>query len=68
MVSATMAVAEYIVKSESLYEKDTMEGSREVAVQGLKYSKMLEQCAVLLRDFAEENLMAIGQEQQQEKE
>ena len=68
MVSATMAVAEYIVKSESLYEKDTMEGSREVAVQGLKYSKMLEQCAVLLRDFAEKNLMAIGQEQQREKE
>ena len=45
-----------------------MEGSREVAVQGLKYSKMLEQCAVLLRDFAEKNLMAIGQEQQREKE
>lgn len=60
MVSATMELAEYVVRSESLYELDTLEEEgRAVAKQGMKYSKMLEQCAELLRDFAKENLLPI---------
>lgn len=60
LIAATMEMAEYIVRSESLYELDTMEEEgRAVAKQGLKYSKMLEQCSELLRDFARENLLSI---------
>lgn len=60
MVSATMELAEYVVRSESLYELETIEAEgRAVAKQGMKYSKMLEECAELLRDFAKENLLII---------
>lgn len=60
LISATMEMAEYVVRSESLYELDTIEEEgNAVARQGLKYSKMLEKCAVLLRDFAKENLSAL---------
>lgn len=60
LVAATMEMAGYIVRSESLYELDTMEEEgKAVAKQGMRYSKMLEQCAELLRDFAKENLLAI---------
>lgn len=60
MISATMEMAEYVVRSESLYELDTLEEEgRAVAKQGIGYSKMLEQCAKLLCDFAKENLLSI---------
>lgn len=60
MVSATMELADYVVRSESLYELDTAEEEgRAVAKQGIKYSKMLEECASLLRDFSRENLLLI---------
>ncbi len=60
LISATMELAEYVVRSESLYELDTMEEEGKAAAeQGMKYSKMLEQCAELLRNFARENLLSI---------
>ncbi len=60
LVSATMELAEYVVRSESLYELGTLEEEgRAVAKQGMKYAKMMEQCAGLLRDFARENLLPI---------
>ncbi len=55
-----MELAEYVVRSESLYELGTLEEEgRAVAKQGMKYAKMMEQCAGLLRDFARENLLPI---------
>lgn len=60
MVSDTMAMADLIIRSESLYEMDNMkEGGKAIARQGLKFSEMLEECAGLLAEFAEEHLLAI---------
>lgn len=60
MISASMAVAEYIVRSESLYEKDTIEEEgKAIATQGMKYAKLLEKCALVLKDFSKETLLKI---------
>lgn len=60
LVSQTMAAADYIVRSESLYENETIEEEgKAIARQGMKYSEMLQECAMLLYEFAEETLAKI---------
>ena len=58
LISGTISVAQYIIKSESLYETYSLqEEMKVVAEQGKKYCKLLEKCAELLEEYAEEVLL-----------
>lgn len=60
LVAVTMAKADYVVKGESLYQRDSMEEEgKAIARQGMYYCKMLQQCTQLLIDFADEALSGI---------
>lgn len=60
LVAVTMVAADYVVKSESLYQRDSMEEEgKAIAKQGMRYSKMLQQCTQLLLEFAEDVLSEI---------
>lgn len=60
LISSTMPVAEMIVKSESLYELDTFEEEgKAISKQGMRYSSMMEECAKILKEFAEETLLPL---------
>ena len=49
-----------IVKSESLYELDTFEEEgKAISKQGMRYSSMMEECAKILKEFAEETLLPL---------
>lgn len=61
LIIASMPVAEFVVKSESLYERDTLEDEGiAIATQGMRFAKMLEQCAGILKEYADEILLPIG--------
>ena len=60
LITSTMPVAEMIVKSESLYELDTLEEEgKAISKQGMRYSSMTEECAKILKEFAEETLLPL---------
>jgi len=60
LVSATMALADYVVRSESLFQRKSLEEeAKTIATQGVRYCKMLEDCATLLKNYAEETLLPI---------
>ncbi len=60
IVSSTMTVGEYIVKSESLHALDTIEEeAKAVSKQGMRYAKLLQQCTKILKEYAEETLLSI---------
>lgn len=60
LVDATMVLAKYIVESESLYHKDSIEEEgKALAEQGLKFSELLQECATLLKEYAKEELLMI---------
>lgn len=57
LVSATLAVADYVITSEQFYEEKTLEAEgREIARIGTKYTKLAEQCIDLLIPLAEETV------------
>lgn len=60
LIMDTMSLAEYIVKSESLYQLDTLEEEMlAVSGQGMKYAKLLQECCALFIDLAKETLLTI---------
>lgn len=60
LVEVTMPGAQYIVRSEFYEESDTPEEeAREIARKGIKYSGLLEQCADVLKEIAERELLPI---------
>lgn len=60
LVSVSMAKADYIIKSESLYEWDTQEEEgRAFAMQGMRYSKLLQECTTILLEYAAEVLCGV---------
>lgn len=60
LIESTMALADYVVRSESLYDGDDIQKAGEViAVQGKKYTEMLQKCAVILEEYARETLLSI---------
>lgn len=60
LIDSTMALAEYIVRSESLHRKDSIEEEgKAIATQGMKFCELLEECAGMLKEYAEENLLTI---------
>ncbi len=60
IVSSTMTVGELIVKSESLFSLDSIEEEgKAISKQGMKYARLLQQCAQILKEFAEETLLEI---------
>lgn len=60
LISASMPAAEFVVKSESLYERDTLEDEGiAIATQGMRYAKMVEECAGILKEYADEILLPI---------
>lgn len=60
LIVMTMSVAEDIVRSEYFYEKDTLEDDiKEITRKGILYSKLLQDCAILLKEMAEETLLPI---------
>lgn len=60
LVDATIPAAEFIIRSEYFNEKGSVEDETlEIARQGIKYSDLLERCAWLLKEMAEELLLPI---------
>lgn len=60
LIVMTMSVAEHIIRNEYFYEKDTQEEDiKEIARKGILYSKLLQECAALLQEMAEEALLPI---------
>ena len=60
LVAASMAVGEYIVKGESLYELDSAdEEAKAISKQGMQYANLIQECATILKEFAEEILLEI---------
>lgn len=54
LIESTVPGAEFIIRSEYYYEGSTVaEDTKEIARKGIKYSELLEQCAVLLKEMAE---------------
>lgn len=54
LVESTVPGAEFIIRSEYYYEGGTVaENTKEIARKGIKYSELLGQCAVLLKEMAE---------------
>lgn len=61
LISDSMPTAEYIVRSESLCENDTLEEEGiAIATQGMRFAKMIEECATILKEYADEVLLAIS--------
>lgn len=55
LISSSMPVAEYIVKSESLEESGSIEEqAKKVAEQGIKYAGFIGECATLLQGYMQE--------------
>ncbi len=60
LVEMTMPSAEYIIRSEYYYEgENAAEEMQEAARKGIKYSELLQMCAELLKEMAEETLLPI---------
>lgn len=60
LIRTSMPVADYIVRSESLYEQDSLEEEAiAIGKQGMKYTKMVQECANIIYEYAVETLMAI---------
>ncbi len=60
LVASTMAGAELVVRNESLQGLDSFEEEgKAISDQGMKFAKMMQECAELLRDFAKETLLKI---------
>lgn len=60
LISVTMARAEIIVRSQSLYKLDGFrDEGLEIADQGMKFTDMLKECAEILRDYARETLLPL---------
>lgn len=60
LIETSMPVAEYIIRSEYFYEEKSLEAeTKEIARKGILYSDLLEKCAELLKDAAEETLLPI---------
>lgn len=60
LINACMPTAEFVVKSESLYERDSFqEEGKAIAKQGMQFTKMLKECAEILGEFSEEVLLKI---------
>lgn len=60
LIEITMPSAEYIIRSEFYYEDESLEAEmQETARKGIKYSELLEQCARLLKEMAEDTLLPI---------
>lgn len=57
LVSSTMALAEYIVRTESLYSLDTIEEEgKAISKQGMKFAELLQQSADIVCSFTNEIL------------
>lgn len=60
LIESTMPGAGFIIRSEYYNEADTLEDeTKEIARKGIKYSQLLEQCAMLLKSIAEETLLPL---------
>lgn len=60
LVNVTMNVADSIIRGTSLNEfEDTETEIDMVSKQGMKYAKLMQQCAKMLEDYARETLMSI---------
>lgn len=60
LIQSTMALADYVVRSESLYDgEDIQKEGAVIAMQGKKYAEMLQKCAVILEEYAKETLLTI---------
>lgn len=60
LIELTIPSAEFILRTEYYFENGTIEEeTREIARKGIKYSELLEQCAVLLKKIAEDSLLPI---------
>lgn len=57
LITSSMPSAEYIIRSESLYENDSLEEEAiAIGKQGMIYSKMIQQCAKILYEYAGDTL------------
>lgn len=60
MIMSTIPVADYVVRTEYYYENEDNAGEiLEITRKGILYSEILEQCAGLLKEMAEEELLKI---------
>ncbi len=60
MIDMTMATADYIIRSEYFYEGESSEAEiKEIARKGILYNQVLQECAELLKQMAEEALLPI---------
>ena len=60
LIEATVPNADFIIRSEYYYENGSVEEeTREIARKGMKYSELLEQCAQLLKEIAEQTLLPV---------
>ncbi|MCI8706613.1 MAG: motility associated factor glycosyltransferase family protein [Lachnospiraceae bacterium] len=60
LIDMTMATADYIIRSEYFYEGESSEAEiKEIARKGILYNQVLQECAELLKQMAEEALLPI---------
>lgn len=60
IIDTTIIVADFVVRTEYYYEnEDTSSEIQELARKGILYSEILEQCARLLKEISEEELLSI---------
>lgn len=67
LLQSTMALSDYIVKSESLYEGNNLkEDGRKISEQGKRYAKIIEDCARELGKVAKDVLTPLEVEMEEE--
>lgn len=60
LIDMTLATADYLVRGEYFYEREDAEKEiQEIARKGVLYSQILQECAELLKEMAEEVLLPI---------
>lgn len=60
LIASTMGLADSIIRSTSLNEYEDSEKEIDaVSKQGMKYAKLMQQCAKILEDYARETLLSI---------
>ncbi|MCM1307106.1 MAG: DUF115 domain-containing protein [Butyrivibrio sp.] len=60
LISSTMGLADSIIRGASLNEYEDSEKEIDaVSKQGMKYAKLMQQCAKILEDYARETLLSI---------